>query len=120
MDVLQPDIAICGGLSGTRRVAMLGEIFERPVVPHVWGSIVNFQAALHLTATLPAIRSGAKLGAYPFLEFDAGPNPLLDLCGRPPLNDDGTVSVTDAPGLGIEIDPRTFASMVVGSGTIER
>ncbi|WP_419899555.1 mandelate racemase/muconate lactonizing enzyme family protein [Roseomonas sp. USHLN139] len=119
LDVLQPDIALCGGLTGTKRVAMLGEIFERPVVPHVWGGIVNFQAALHFTATLPAIRSGARLGAYPFLEFDAGPNPLLDLCGRPRLNADGTVSVPDAPGLGIELKPETFAGFVQAHSAME-
>ena len=113
MDVLQPDIAVCGGLTGVGRVAALAELYDRPVVPHVWGGIVNFQAALHLTATLPAQRSGAAAGGYPFLEFDAGPNPLLDLCGRPIVNGDGTVTVPDAPGFGIDLNADILSPFVV-------
>lgn len=102
MDILQPDIAICGGFSGVAQVMALADLHDRPIVPHVWGSIVNFQAALHLVATLPAHRIGAPAN-LPFLEFDAGPNPLLDLLGRPSLNPDGTVSVPETPGLGVEL-----------------
>ncbi|MFC0407136.1 mandelate racemase/muconate lactonizing enzyme family protein [Roseomonas elaeocarpi] len=107
MDVLQPDIAICGGLSGVGRVVALAELYDRPVVPHVWGGTVNFHAALHLVATLPAHRAGGAV-PFPFLEFDAGPNPLLDLAGRPVVNGDGTVSVPTGPGLGIEIRPEVL------------
>jgi D-galactarolactone cycloisomerase len=101
MDVLQPDLAICGGFSGVGQVAVLADLYDRPIVPHVWGSIVNFQAALHLAATLPPSRAGGPV-VLPYLEFDVGPNPLLDLFGRPCVNHDGTVSVPDTPGLGIE------------------
>ena len=111
MDVLQPDIAICGGLTGVQRVVALAEIFDRPVVPHVWGSTVNFHAALHLAATLPSHRSGGP-GPFPLLEYDAGPNPLLDLAGHPALNPDGTVTVPDGPGLGITLTPDMLAPFV--------
>jgi len=112
MDVLQPDIAICGGLSGVGRVVALAELFDRPVVPHVWGGTVNFHAALHLCATLPAQRVGTP-ASLPFLEFDAGPNPLLDLAGRPALNADGTVTVPTGPGLGIDLTPEMLHPFTV-------
>ncbi|TBW39451.1 mandelate racemase/muconate lactonizing enzyme family protein [Siculibacillus lacustris] len=108
LDVLQPDIALCGGLTGVLRVVALAELHHRPVVPHVWGSTINFHAALHLAATLPAHRCGAAL-PFPYLEYDVGPNPLLDLAGRPVVNADGTVSVPTGPGLGIEITPAMLA-----------
>jgi D-galactarolactone cycloisomerase len=117
MDVLQPDIAICGGLTGTGRVAALAELYDRPVVPHVWGGTVNFHAALHFTATLPALRSGAR-APFPFLEFDAGPTPLLDLCGRPKLEADGTVLVPEGPGLGIDIRPGQFEKFIVSHRSV--
>jgi D-galactarolactone cycloisomerase len=119
MDVLQPDIAICGGLSGVGRVVALAELYDRPVVPHVWGGTVNFHAALHLTATLPAHRGGGAV-PFPFMEFDAGPNPLLDLAGRPQVGPDGAVALPEGPGLGIELrrealEPFTVAHRVIGA-----
>jgi D-galactarolactone cycloisomerase len=118
MDVLQPDIAICGGLSGVGRVAALAELYDRPVVPHVWGGAVNFHAALHLVATLPAHRAGGAV-PFPYLEFDAGPNPLLDLAGRPAVNADGTVSVPPGPGLGIEIQPEALLPYTVSCRSLD-
>lgn len=111
MDVLQPDIALCGGFTGTTRVADLGEMYGRPTVPHVWGSSINLYAALHFTATRPAFLSGTG-PAMPFLEFDMGPHPLIDSLGRPELHSDGTISVPDAPGLGIAPDPNDFERFV--------
>lgn len=102
MDILQPDIAICGGLSGVMEVRTLGDLYSRPVIPHVWGSIVNFQAALHLTAALSPHKAGAP-HAFPYLEFDVGPNPLLDLVGRPSVAAGGMLSISGKPGLGVDI-----------------
>jgi D-galactarolactone cycloisomerase len=112
LDVLQPDIAICGGLTGVGQVAVLADLYDRPLVPHVWGGIVNFMAAVHLVATLPEKRAGAP-APFPYLEFDAGPNPLLDLCGRPALNSDGTLSVPETPGLGIDPSGDAMERLVV-------
>jgi D-galactarolactone cycloisomerase len=117
LDILQPDIAVCGGLSGVRQVLALADIHERPIVPHVWGSIVNFQAALHLNASLPAHRAGAPQ-PFPYQEFDMGPNPLLDLCGRPMIDDYGLLPVPTGPGLGIAIDSEAISPFVVGHDSL--
>ncbi|MGK9236229.1 mandelate racemase/muconate lactonizing enzyme family protein [Inquilinus limosus] len=117
MDVLQPDIAICGGFTGVGQAAMLADLHDRPVVPHVWGGIVNFMAALHLAATLPERRAGAA-EPFPYLEFDAGPNPLRDLFGRPALNRDGTVSVPDGPGLGIDPAREALEALLVEQAVV--
>ncbi len=111
MDVLQPDLALCGGFSGVRRVADLGDMYGRPTVPHVWGSSVNLYAALHFAATRPAYASGGR-APMPFIEVDMGPHPIMDCLGRPPLNGNGSMSVPDGPGLGIEIDPAMFSRFV--------
>jgi D-galactarolactone cycloisomerase len=117
MDVLQPDIAICGGLTGVSQVATLAAMHLRPVIPHVWGSTVNFHAALHLIATLPPHRAGGK-DPYPYIEFDVGPNPLLDLAGRPQLDGNGMVSIPDRPGLGIDIRPADLEAYTTEQRTI--
>jgi D-galactarolactone cycloisomerase len=118
LDILQPDIALCGGLEGVRRVAALAEMHDRPLLAHVWGSTVNFHAALQLSATLPSVRGGGP-APYPFLEYDAGPNPLRDLAGRPALNADGTLTIPNAPGLGFDLTPEQLAPFVASHRVIE-
>lgn len=65
VSIVQPDLAFCGGLTGFRRIQALAEAFDTPVVPHVWGTAVNFHAALHANAVLPAYRGGAGM-PFPF------------------------------------------------------
>jgi D-galactarolactone cycloisomerase len=117
MDILQPDIAICGGFTGVAQVAMLAGHYNRSVIPHVWGSIVNFTAALHFVATLPSSKPDVPAN-FPMIEFDAGPNPLLDLVGRPSINRDGSVSVPSTFGLGVEIQAEALAPYVVDESVL--
>lgn len=106
--VLQPDMAVCGGFSGFRRIAALADAFEVPAMPHVFGSLVNAHAALQMGALLAARRGGGPL-PYPFIEVDVTPNPLLTLLGPIEPAADGTVAVPDAPGLGFDLAPERLA-----------
>lgn len=100
--VVQPDLTVCGGYSGMRRVAALAQAFDLPVMPHVFGTCVNYHAALQMAAVLEGRRGGGPM-AYPFMEVDVMFNPLLTLVGEPAINDDGTITVPDAPGTGLEL-----------------
>jgi len=100
--VVQPDLTVCGGYSGMRRVAALAQAFDLPVMPHVFGTCVNYHAALQMAAVLEGRRGGGPM-AYPFMEVDVMVNPLLTLVGEPAINDDGTITVPDAPGTGLEL-----------------
>ena len=44
VDVLQPDLAICGGPSEGRRIAALAETHQLELAPHCWGSALSFHA----------------------------------------------------------------------------
>lgn len=110
-DLLQPDLAICGGITEALRIIAFADAFETPVIPHVWGTLVNFHAALQFAATLPTKRGGQL--NYPIFEFDFSPNPLFDICGRPALDTDGCVAVPDGPGIGIELTPDMLEPFVV-------
>lgn len=103
--VLQPDLTVCGGFTGLRRVAALADAFDVPVIPHVFGTTVNAHAALQAAALLTARRGGGPM-PYPFIEIDATPNPLLTLLGPMDPRSDGTIAVPDAPGIGIDLDPQ--------------
>lgn len=111
LDVVQPDLALCGGFSEGQKIAALAEAYNVPLVPHVWGTAINFHASLQFIAGLPELR-GPGL-RYPLFEFDPSFNPFRDMCGAVGVRADGCVAIPDAPGLGIEVDPRQFESYVV-------
>jgi D-galactarolactone cycloisomerase len=102
--VLQPDLTVCGGFTGMRRVAALADAYDVPVMPHVFGTLVNAHAAMQMGALLTARRGGGPL-PYPFIEIDVTPNPLLTLLGPMDPGPDGTIAVPDRPGIGLDLDP---------------
>ena len=53
LDIVQPDICICGGISEARQIAAPAQAHHVRVVPHVWGTEVAIAAALHFLAALP-------------------------------------------------------------------
>jgi len=112
MGVLQPDLAVCGGFTGVMRVAALAEAFELPVVPHVWGAVVNYHAALQLVAVLPACRAGGA-ASLPFIEVDVTENPLLNLLGPPRPDVAGTIAIPDRPGLGLDLSAGRLQPWIV-------
>lgn len=117
MAVLQPDLAVCGGFTGVMRVAALAEAFDLPVVPHVWGAVVNHHAALQLVSILPERRGGGSAG-LPFIEVDVTENPLLHLMGEPRLDKDGMIEIPARPGLGLDLSAERLAPWIVDQWTV--
>ncbi len=103
--IAQPDPCVCGGFTGITRIAALADAFGIPVMPHVFGTLVNFYASMQAGAVLTEHRGGGPM-PYPYIEVDVTYNPLLTLCGEIALNNDGTISVPRTPGLGFELDAR--------------
>lgn len=106
-DILQPDLARCGGISEARRIQALAGAFCTPVIPHVWGSGVAMAAALQFLATLEPTPHTVFPHApenEPMLEFDRSANPLREeLLAEPFTLDGDDVSIPQSPGLGIEV-----------------
>ena len=95
VDVLQPDIAIAGGLTECQRIAALAAAHELTVAPHLWGGAVLFAAGLHLCVATPSAT---------LVEFTRGENPLLhDLVEEPFDLRDGYVAAPEKPGLGLTL-----------------
>jgi len=96
VDVLQPDIKWCGGLSEAIKIYILGEAAGLITVPHTgagtpWGQ--------HFSMAMPE---------SPMAEFWMGSDPGVPLDEvRPipgmPMPKDGYVTASDAPGFGMEI-----------------
>lgn len=111
--LLQPDLAVCGGYSGLRDVAALARAHDVPIMPHVFGTTVNFHASMQMAAVLEPKRGGGPM-PYPFIEYDMMDNPLLNLCPPPALDTDGTLAVPTAPGTGLELSPQQLDPWIVG------
>jgi len=114
---LQPDLALCGGITEGLKIAALAEAFDMALVPHVWGTAVNFNASLHFAAILP--HRGGHGMPCPLFEYDFSYNPLRTMCGEILPDASGAVAVPDGPGLGLDLGPGRFASHLVESWTVQ-
>lgn len=94
--VVQPDIAKWGGLSVCTGIAREIIKADKIFCPHYLGGGIGLLASAHLLA---------GVGGDGLLEVDANDNPLRDrFCGAVASVNDGTITLTDSPGLGIEPD----------------
>jgi D-galactarolactone cycloisomerase len=109
VDIAQPDVGSCGGLTAARHIAVLAQAHGIEVNPHVWGSAVAQAASLQLIAALPVTHHSLYARA-PVLEYDRSSHPFRRDLVTEPLNlVDGMVEVPTGPGLGIEIRRETIA-----------
>lgn len=110
VDILQPDLAGCGGFTEARRIADLCALHGLRLVPHVWGTAVHIAAALQFMAALvpnPPRRDPVE----PILEFDRTDNPFRQAVLRRPIEPvNGWVTIPDRPGLGIEVNRDALAA----------
>ena len=96
VDVLQPDLAICGGITEAMRIAALASAYNLRLAPHLWAGAPAFAAGMHVAAAAPA-------GFI--LEYSLGANPLLhDLVEEKFTVQDGMVEIPERPGLGLSVN----------------
>ena len=95
-DVLQPDVAIAGGLTEGVRIGAIASAFNLRLAPHLWSGAPAFAAGLALAASQ---------SAGFILEYSLGANPMLhELVHEKFPVTDGMVEIPDRPGLGITVD----------------
>jgi L-alanine-DL-glutamate epimerase-like enolase superfamily enzyme len=106
VDILQPDILYLGGICRTLEVCRMGQAAGLPITPHAANLGLVTMCTMHLLRAIP--------NAGKYLEFSIeGPDyyPWQEglFLGAPYAVEDGHVSVTDAPGWGVEINPDWLA-----------
>ena len=104
-DVIMPDLAKAGGIVEGKRIADLADAHYIPIAPHNVSSPLGMMAACHVLAAVPN---------FLFLEFHAREIPWWsDLCdGDKPFVHDGIMTVSDAPGIGVELNDRAAKSLL--------
>ncbi len=92
LQIVQPDVAKWGGITGTLPVARAVLAAGRRYCPHWLGGGVGLLASAHLLAAV---------GGGGMLEIDSNPNPLRSLtCGSLGAVTDGVATLAEMPGLG--------------------
>jgi L-rhamnonate dehydratase len=106
IDVVQPDLTRCGGLTVAMQVARLADETGLDFVPHSWLTDLLTAYSLHLIGTLQRPQ---------FVEFNVAQSPLTrGICGGPlKLNADGTVAIPLGVGLGVDVDEEFVAAQRV-------
>jgi D-galactarolactone cycloisomerase len=96
VDVIQPDVTKCGGLSEGRRIGWMAQDHGALLVPHGWNTGIGVAADLALTAALPVAR---------WIEYQTGV-PYIEEILDPPfkLDDEGMLRVPTGPGLGVKLN----------------
>ncbi|MCR9151775.1 MAG: mandelate racemase/muconate lactonizing enzyme family protein [Rhodobacteraceae bacterium] len=113
IDILQPDVAACGGITEMRKIAAMAETTGIRLVPHVWGTGITVAASLQMLAILPPVPQ-RHAASDPWLEFDRTDNPFrMAILEQPITCRDGRVTIPQGPGLGIEIDRAALAEWSV-------
>jgi D-galactarolactone cycloisomerase len=104
VDFLQPDVARAGGITEIRKIAAMGAKHNVPLSFHTWGDAIALAASVHLSVALKECT---------VMELDDTYNPLRAELLREPLRfERGFMLPTEAPGLGVELEPgalRKFA-----------
>lgn len=101
-DVVQMDIAHCGGLLAAKKIAAIAEAQDLRVAPHCSIGPVALAAALHFDVSTPNFMIQES-----FAEFDVPWRASL-VGGHNPLRD-GCLTLGDAPGLGLSLDEAALA-----------
>ncbi|EGO8846822.1 TPA: galactonate dehydratase [Enterococcus faecalis] len=102
VDIIQPDVALCGGILETRKIAAMAEAYDMAVAPHAPYGPVALAATLQIDACTPNVFiQEQSLGIHYNKGFD-----LLDFVKNKEIfhYKDGYVALPDKPGLGIEMD----------------
>ena len=100
---VRPDLCLCGGLSGCKKVAAMAEAQHVKVIPHNPLSPVSTAACVQLDACIPnfALQEYTGESEPPKSELLVEPLELID----------GYLIVPEGPGLGIELNEAALSSI---------
>ena len=117
VDIVQPDVCYVGGIVRTLRVASMAAAAGLPCTPHSANLSMVTLFTMHLLGAIP------NAGKYLELSIE-GPDyyPWQDglFVESPYTVTDGKVTIPDAPGWGVEIDPTWLANAEYQSSEIEK
>ena len=115
VDIIQPDLALTGGIFEGRKIAAMAEAYDVAVAPHAPYGPIALAATLQMDACTPNVFiQEQSLGIHYNQGFD-----LLDFVKNKEIFEfkDGFVEIPTKPGLGIEIDEE-FVEKIDAEGLV--
>lgn len=116
VDIVQPDVCYVGGISRTLRVARMAQSAGLPVTPHAANLSMVTLFTMHVLRALPNAGKYLEfsiegLDYYPWQDglFVEDPYEVVD----------GHVTVSDAPGWGVRIDPEWLGRAAYRSSQLD-
>jgi len=103
LSVIQPDTAIAGGITETKKICDMAHIYDIGVQLHVWGGPIACAAALQIEAVIPN-----------FVIHEVHFAMRMDRCTKTckydwrPVN--GKISIPELPGIGQELTEEEMAN----------
>lgn len=96
--IVMLDLSWCGGLTEARKIAAMADAWQLPVAPHDCTGPVVLMASTHLSLHAPNALIQETVRAF----YSGWYRELVTAL---PIIADGQISVSEAPGLGIELLP---------------
>jgi len=100
LDIVQPDVARCGGITEAKRIADYAGMKRINIIPHAWSSDILIAASLQLVASI------SNVNLVEFCVWDT--HIRKEMIKNPFKVNDGYIEIPTAPGLGIEINDNTL------------
>jgi galactonate dehydratase len=100
VDIVQPDLCHCGGLTEARKIAALAETYYVQVAPHSPQGPISTAACAHLAASIPN---------FAILEFVHSQPWRNDVQREPLVVRNGHLELPTRPGLGVDLDEEMLA-----------
>lgn len=112
VDIIQPDLCACGGLTEAKRIASLASSYGVSLIPHTWGSGIAMHAAAHFIANLECV-PGRLVTPDFLMEYDQTENGIRDQLTTPLEMSNGYIAVPQGDGLGFELNLDALDRMTI-------
>jgi galactonate dehydratase len=101
--IIMPDVAWCGGISETKKIATMAETYYLPIAPHNCGGPILHFATAHLAANITNLFIMESVRRHYNEEYEG----LVTRTLVPEAS--GELPLPPGPGLGVELSPEVLA-----------
>ncbi len=108
VDIIMPDIQKCGGLLEARKIADMAHTYFVPMAPHCQASPIGTMASCHVLAAIPNALVLEWHWGHPANRTTR----WKDFVKEGDIIQKGYITVSDKPGIGVEINDEAVRKMV--------